>query len=404
MNNNNENADYNEKIMDEILDWMNRIDTVLKNKNMISENTSYKFDEFKWLANMAGFGMPVDVSYGTIYLGLIESTPDGYVIQMVDTPKGKQKIKQGGKNKFKTKQAAAETLHKTWSVLRGGNVQDKEGEEWKTVDEGLFDPLPPVHNDVGLKHHQNTLKWAQSELDKARDEHDYAKVEQSKRWVSDAKSQVEREVYLRNSREQEYALALKNAKGWNDFWKTTTPTSTPSTPSPTLSSMSNSEGEFMIALFWIAAFTFFATGIEGGAILGDKWSAGNDATEKLMPWLAGSNAFISSALFLWYNLTKKAPFTYGEWIKDKTAWMVKDMENSPPKETIEKVKKAVKTIKSSPLKKNLKSPPTSFKVDKLIKMKPFSGKLKRPKPGLHESLDMPSLKQLLEEVIKETKV
>lgn len=93
---------------------------------------TYKFHEFKWLANMAGFGMPVDVSYGTIYLGLIESTPDGYVIQMVDTPKGKQKIKQGGKNKFKTKQAAAETLHKTWSVLRGGNVPDKDGEEWKT--------------------------------------------------------------------------------------------------------------------------------------------------------------------------------------------------------------------------------------------------------------------------------
>jgi hypothetical protein len=112
---------------------MNRIDTVLKNKKMISENTSYKFDEFKWLANMAGFGMPVDVYYGTIYLGLIESTPDGYVIQMVDTPQGKQRIKQGGKNKFKTKQRAAEILHKTWKVLRGGqSSDDKEGEEWKT--------------------------------------------------------------------------------------------------------------------------------------------------------------------------------------------------------------------------------------------------------------------------------
>ena len=84
---------------------------------------TYKFDEFKWLSNMADFGVPVDVSYGTIYLGLIESTPDGYVIQMVDTPEGKKCIKQGGKNKFKTKQQAAKTLHNAWLVFR----QEKEG-------------------------------------------------------------------------------------------------------------------------------------------------------------------------------------------------------------------------------------------------------------------------------------
>ena len=94
---------------------------------------TYKFDEFKWLGRMDGFGVPVDVRYGTVYLGLIESTPDGYVIQMVDTPQGKQKIKQGGENKFKTKQDAAETLHKAWKLLRTGTVPfDKEGEEWKT--------------------------------------------------------------------------------------------------------------------------------------------------------------------------------------------------------------------------------------------------------------------------------
>lgn len=80
---------------------------------------------------MAGFGVPTDVYYGTVYLGLIESKPDGYVIQMVDTPKGKQRIKQGGQNLFKTKEHAAEILHKTWKILRGGQIQDKEGEEWK---------------------------------------------------------------------------------------------------------------------------------------------------------------------------------------------------------------------------------------------------------------------------------
>jgi len=92
---------------------------------------AYRFDDFKWLGNMAGFGVPTDVYYGTVYLGLIESKPDGYVIQMVDTPKGKQRIKQGGQNLFKTKEHAAEILHKTWKILRGGQIQDKEGEEWK---------------------------------------------------------------------------------------------------------------------------------------------------------------------------------------------------------------------------------------------------------------------------------
>lgn len=102
-------------------------------KNESVKNTSYKFDEFRWLGRGDGFGIPVDVRYGTVYLGLIESIPDGYVIQMVDTPQGKQKIKQGGRNKFKTKQDAAETLHKAWKLLRTGTVpSDKEGEEWKT--------------------------------------------------------------------------------------------------------------------------------------------------------------------------------------------------------------------------------------------------------------------------------
>lgn len=109
--------------------------TAEKEKNSIKESTdmNYKFDEFKWLGNMAGFGVPVDVSYGAIYLGLIESTPDGYVIQMVDTPKGKQKIRQGGTNKFKTKQDAAETLHKAWKLMRTSTVpnDDNAGEEWK---------------------------------------------------------------------------------------------------------------------------------------------------------------------------------------------------------------------------------------------------------------------------------
>ena len=81
---------------------------------------AYRFDDFKWLANMAGFGLPSDVYWATIYLGKIESQPDGYAIKLVDTPNGKQKIKSTPNNKFKSKNQAADALHRTWKKFRFG--------------------------------------------------------------------------------------------------------------------------------------------------------------------------------------------------------------------------------------------------------------------------------------------
>ena len=80
----------------------------------------YRFHQFKWMANMAGFNYPIDVFYGTIYLGTLEAKNDGVVIRLIDTPEGKVPVKQSDKNIFKTQDIAAKVLHKTWARLRSG--------------------------------------------------------------------------------------------------------------------------------------------------------------------------------------------------------------------------------------------------------------------------------------------
>jgi len=95
----------------------------------------YKFDRFKWLANMSGFGYPVDVHYGTVYLGILEVEKDGVVVAGVSTPDSKavSPVKKTPKNKFKTELDAAKVLHKTWAHYRKNQPPpDDAGEEWKT--------------------------------------------------------------------------------------------------------------------------------------------------------------------------------------------------------------------------------------------------------------------------------
>jgi hypothetical protein len=81
---------------------------------------TYTFKNFEELATPDGFNYPIDVSYGTVYLGTIVAEPDGFVIQIVDTPKGKQNIKSSPSNKFKSQDLAAEVLHRTWKTFRFG--------------------------------------------------------------------------------------------------------------------------------------------------------------------------------------------------------------------------------------------------------------------------------------------
>lgn len=82
---------------------------------------NYTFKEFKWMAAMDGFNYPVDVYYGNINLGTLEAKPDGFVIRFIDTPKGRQSIKQSASNKFKSLNLAAKVLHRTWQSLRSGD-------------------------------------------------------------------------------------------------------------------------------------------------------------------------------------------------------------------------------------------------------------------------------------------
>jgi hypothetical protein len=84
----------------------------------------YKFDDFKWLARMDGFGMPTDVYYGSILLGVIISTHTGYMISIIKGPTHDISYKSSSNNQFKTKNDAAEMLHREWKLLR----QNKETE------------------------------------------------------------------------------------------------------------------------------------------------------------------------------------------------------------------------------------------------------------------------------------
>jgi len=80
----------------------------------------YRFDDFNWMKRGDGFGIPSDVYYGTILLGVIVSQENGYLIGLVKGPNGDRSYKQDPKKPFKTKDDAAEALHRAWKSLRHG--------------------------------------------------------------------------------------------------------------------------------------------------------------------------------------------------------------------------------------------------------------------------------------------
>lgn len=81
---------------------------------------AFRFTDYDELKNGLGFDVPTDVYWDSTYLGTIQSEKNGryYQIVLVDTPTGKQKIKQNKQNEFKSKNQAAEMLHKTWRLIR----------------------------------------------------------------------------------------------------------------------------------------------------------------------------------------------------------------------------------------------------------------------------------------------
>jgi hypothetical protein len=81
-------------------------------------NEQYKFDDFTYLARGDGFGVPTDVYYGTILLGVIVSQENGYVVAIIKGPNGDRSYRQDPKKTFKTKEEAAQALHRAWKSLR----------------------------------------------------------------------------------------------------------------------------------------------------------------------------------------------------------------------------------------------------------------------------------------------
>jgi hypothetical protein len=78
----------------------------------------YEFKDFKWLATGDGFNYPVDVYYNNMFLGTLIAEPRGFAIKLIDTPHGKQLIKQSKTNIFKSLNLAAQVLHRTWKIYR----------------------------------------------------------------------------------------------------------------------------------------------------------------------------------------------------------------------------------------------------------------------------------------------
>jgi hypothetical protein len=83
-------------------------------------NESYRFDDFKWMGSMDGFRVPSDVYEGAVYLGVIESYADRYVIKGIAGPHKMIDASDLPRNNFKTKDDAAKMLHRIWKSLRTG--------------------------------------------------------------------------------------------------------------------------------------------------------------------------------------------------------------------------------------------------------------------------------------------
>jgi len=80
----------------------------------------YRFDDFNWMKRGDGFGIPSDVYYGTILIGTIISQENGYLVALVKGPNGDRSYRQDPKKPFKTKNDAAQALHRAWKSLRHG--------------------------------------------------------------------------------------------------------------------------------------------------------------------------------------------------------------------------------------------------------------------------------------------
>ena len=94
-------------------------DPRLTGKKPFKEST-FKFKDFNWMKRGDGFGMPIDVYYGTILIGVITTEPGYYEVSLIKGPTKHDDvpIKKDKKNQFKTKELAARAVHLMWKLQR----------------------------------------------------------------------------------------------------------------------------------------------------------------------------------------------------------------------------------------------------------------------------------------------
>lgn len=111
-------SDYNDVQL--VRDPLN--DPMLNGK--LHENDVYKFDDFPETKRGDGFGMAINVYHKTIFLGIIVSQSNGYLVSTVRGPENRDRSYRQDPNKpFKTKDDAAKALHRAWKSLRHGETK-----------------------------------------------------------------------------------------------------------------------------------------------------------------------------------------------------------------------------------------------------------------------------------------
>jgi hypothetical protein len=86
----------------------------------VVHDKGYTFRIFSELAKGDGFDYPIDVKRGTIYLGTLRAMPNGFVVNMIETPSHEEKYISFSKDMpaYKSMLDAAKVLHSMWNTYK----------------------------------------------------------------------------------------------------------------------------------------------------------------------------------------------------------------------------------------------------------------------------------------------
>lgn len=83
----------------------------------VIHESGYTFEMFSELAKSDGFGYPIDVKRGTIYLGTLKTMPDGFIVSIIGSPSGPVSYGED-MPAYKSMLKAAKVLHQIWVTYR----------------------------------------------------------------------------------------------------------------------------------------------------------------------------------------------------------------------------------------------------------------------------------------------